>query len=199
VSDEKDNGQKDGKLFGIIKSIFVVVISGAVAAWITHHYHMQEQNAAIYAEARKAATDTYYDIIDTIGKRHYYALRAASGFQWHEDEMGRWQQYDNMVVYWNEHRYSMLALTKRYFGEATEKQLLGFIPEFNEIHRKLIAARNAFRDNKPMPEDFSQKDGLLDHIYKLDDEISEFSDSLQAQLKSGRVDIYSPQPPLNKP
>ena len=50
-----------------------------------------------------------------------------------------------------------------------------------------------------MPEDFSQKDGLLDHIYKLDGEISEFSDSLQAQLKSGRVDVYSPQPPLNKP
>ena len=121
MSDEKDNGQtKDGKLFGIIKSIFVVVISGAVAAWITHHYHMQEQNAAIYAEARKAATDTYYDIIDTVGKRHYYALRAAVGFQWYEDEMSRWQQYDNMVVYWNEHRYSMLALTKRYFGEATD-------------------------------------------------------------------------------
>ena len=200
MSDKEDNGPPNrGKLFGIFKSIGVVVITGAVAAWITHHYHMQEENATINAEARKTATNTYYDIIDTIGKRHYYALRATIGFQWHDDEMGRWQQYDNMVMYWNEHRYSMLALTKRYFGEATEKQLLGFIPEFNEIHRKLLAAKNAYRDKKPMPEDFSQKGGLLDYLYNLDDEISQFSESLQAQLKNGQVDIYSPQPPLRKP
>ena len=200
MSDKEDNGPpSSGKLSGIFKSIGVVVISGAVAAWITHHYHMQEENATINAEARKTATNTYYDIIDTIGKRHYYALRATIGFQWHDDEMGRWQQYDNMVVYWNEHRYSMLALTKRYFGEGTEKQLLGFIPEFNEIHKKLLAAKNAYRDKKPMPEDFSQKGGLLDYLYNLDDEISQFSESLQAQLKNGQVDIYSPQPPLRKP
>jgi hypothetical protein len=50
-----------------------------------------------------------------------------------------------------------------------------------------------------MPEDFGQKGGLLDRLYNLDDEISQFSDSLQAQLKNGQVDIYSPQPPLKKP
>jgi hypothetical protein len=50
-----------------------------------------------------------------------------------------------------------------------------------------------------MPEDFSQKGGLLDHLYNLDDEISQFSDSLQEQLKKGQVDIYLPRPPLKKP
>jgi len=50
-----------------------------------------------------------------------------------------------------------------------------------------------------MPEDFNQKGGLFDQLYKLDDEINRFSDTLQAQLKSGQVDIYSPQPPLTKP
>ena len=160
---------------------------------------MQEQSAAVSAEARKTATNTYYDIIETIGKRHYYALRAAIAFQWHEDEMGRWQQYDNMVVYWDEHRYRVLALTGRYFGKSTEDQLRRLIPEFDAINDKLLAAKNAFREKKPMPEDFNQKGGLFDQLYKLDNEINRFSDSLQAQLKNGQVDIYSPQPPLEKP
>ena len=97
MSDKENIGRSKGsELWGIFKSIIVVAITGAVAAWITHYYRMQEQSAAVSAEARKAATNTYYDIIETIGKRHYYALRAAIGFQFHEDEMGRWQQYDNM-------------------------------------------------------------------------------------------------------
>jgi hypothetical protein len=200
VSDKEDIGHsKASELWGILKSIIVVAITGAVAAWITHYYRMQEQSAAVSAEARKAATNTYYDIIETIGKRHYYALRAAVGFQFHEDEMGRWQQYDNMVMYWDEHRYRMLALTGRYFGKSTEDQLRRLTPEFDAINDKLLMAKNAFREKKPMPEDFNQKGGLFDQLYKLDNEINRFSDSLQAQLKNGQVDIYSPQPPLEKP
>jgi hypothetical protein len=63
----------------------------------------------------------------------------------------------------------------------------------------LRAAKNAFRDKKPMPEDFEKPDGLLPYLYNLDNEIRNFSESLQEQLKRGQVDIYSPQPPLNKP
>lgn len=211
MSDKEDSGHSKGsELLGIVKTIVVVVITGAVAAWITHYYKMQEQSAAVSAEGRKTAanisaearttaTNTYYDIIETIGKRHYYALRAAIGFQWHDDEMGRWQQYDNMVTYWNEHRYRMLALTGRYFGKSTEDQLRRLTPEFDAINNKLLAAKNAFREKKPMPEDFNQKGGLFDQLYELDNEINRFSDSLQAQLKNGQVDIYSPQPPLEKP
>ena len=62
-----------------------------------------------------------------------------------------------------------------------------------------VAAKNAFRDKKLMPEDFSKTDGLLDYLYNLDTEIRNFSESLQEQLKLGQVDIYSPQPPLKKP
>lgn len=200
MSDKEGIGHSKGsELWGIFKSIIVVAITGAVAAWITHYYRMQEQSAAVSAEARKAATNTYYDIIETIGKRHYYALRAAVGFQFHEDEMGRWQQYENMVMYWDEHRYRMLALTGRYFGKSTEDQLRRLTPEFDAINDKLLAAKNAFREKKPMPEDFNQKGGLFDQIYKLDNEINRFSDTLQSQLKNGQVDIYSPQPPLEKP
>ena len=50
-----------------------------------------------------------------------------------------------------------------------------------------------------MPEDFSKADGLLNYLYDLDNEIRNFSESLQEQLKHGQVDIYSPQPPLKKP
>lgn len=200
MSDKEDIGHsRSSELFGILKSIIVVVITGAVAAWITHYYRMQEESASVSAEARNTATNTYYDIIETIGKRHFYALRAAIGFQWHEDEMARWQQYDNMVMYWNEHRYKMLALTGRYFGKSTEDQLRRLTPAFDAINEKLLAAKNAYREKKPMPEDFNQKGGLFDQLYKLDDEINRFSDSLQAQLKNGQVDIYSPQPPLKKP
>ena len=199
IDDHKVARAKSGRAFDLTKSILTVVLASIAAAWISHHYKVQEENAAVYTESRKAATNTYYDIIDTMGKRHYYALRAAIGFQYHDDEMVHWQQYENMQMYWNEHRYSVLALTKRYFGAATEEQFKGFIPKFDYVNDKLVAAKNAFRDKKPMPEDFSKTDGLLDYLYNLDTEIRNFSESLQEQLKLGQVDIYSPQPPLKKP
>jgi len=40
---------------------------------------------------------------------------------------------------------------------------------------------------------------LLNEIYKLDAEISDFSGRLQEQLKNGKADICSPEPPLKKP
>lgn len=199
ASDKEDTGNSKGsELLGIFKSIVVVVVTGAIAAWMTHYYKMQEEKFAVNADARKTATESYYDIIETIGKRHYYALRATIGFQWHDDEMVRWQQYDNMVMYWNEHRYRILALTGRYFGESTEDRLRRLTSEFDAINNKLLVAKNASREKQPMP-DFTQKGGLFDQLYKLDNEINRFSDSLQAQLKNGEVKIYSPQPPLEKP
>jgi hypothetical protein len=113
--------------------------------------------------------------------------------------MVHWQQYQNMLAYWNERRYSILALTKRYFGAGAEQELKNFRPKFDYVDDKLRAAKNAFRDKKPLPEDFEKPDGLLPYLYNLDNEIRNFSDSLQAQLKQGKVDIYSPQPPLKKP
>ena len=195
----KETKARSSKAFDLTKSIVTVVLASVAAAWISHHYKVEEENAAVYAESRKAATNTYYDIIDTIGKRHYYALRAAVGFQWHDDEMVHWQQYENMRAYWNEHRYSIMALTKRYFGAGTEQHFRDFIPKFDYVDDKLVAAKNAFRDKRPMPEDFSKTDGLLKYLYDLDNEIRNFSESLQEQLKHGQVDIYSPQPPLKKP
>ena len=94
----KETKARSSKAFDLTKSIVTVVLASVAAAWISHHYKVEEENAAVYAESRKAATNTYYDIIDTIGKRHYYALRAAVGFQWHDDEMVHWQQYENMRV-----------------------------------------------------------------------------------------------------
>ena len=122
IEDDKKPRAKSSKAFDLTKSILTVVLASIAAAWISHHYKVQEENAAVYTESRKAATNTYYDIIDTMGKRHYYALRSAIGFQYHDDEMVHWQQYENMQMYWNEHRYSILALTKRYFGAATEER-----------------------------------------------------------------------------
>jgi len=197
--DDEQPKAKSGKVFDLTKSLVTVILASVAAAWISHHYKVEENAAAVYAESRKAATNTYYDVIDTIGKRHYYALRAAIGFQYHDDEMGHWQQYQNMLAYWNERRYSILALTKRYFGERTEQQLNDFRPKFDYVDDKLRAAKNAFRDKKPMPEDFEKPDGLLPYLYALDNEIRNFSESLQEQLKRGQVDIYSPQPPLKKP
>ena len=112
--DDEQPKAKSGKVFDLTKSILTVILASVAAAWISHHYKVQEEAATVYSESRKAATNTYYDVIDTIGKRHYYALRAALGFQYHDDEMVHWQQYQNMLAYWNEHRYSVLA-TKRYF------------------------------------------------------------------------------------
>ena len=200
IDDKRILRASSGKAFDLTKSILTVVLASVAAAWISHHYKVQEEKAAIYSESRKAATTTYYETIDTLGKRHYYALQAVYGFYWRQDEMGHWQQYDNMRSYWNERRYSTLALIKRYFGAAAEQQLQLLMPKFDHVDAKLIAAKNAFRDGNPMPkEEFDRADGLLPYLFNLDNDIRSFSESLQEQLKHGEVDIYSPQPPLKKP
>ena len=48
-------------------------------------------------------------------------------------------------------------------------------------------------------QEFDKADGLLPYLFNLDNDIRNFSESLQEQLKRGQVDIYSPQPPLKKP
>ncbi|HEX9273172.1 MAG TPA: hypothetical protein VGA01_13270 [Candidatus Binatia bacterium] len=53
------------------------MLASIAAGAITHHYKMLEQENALFAEAPKAATETSYDIIHTIGKRYFYG--AASG------------------------------------------------------------------------------------------------------------------------
>ena len=199
IDNKKVPRASSGRAFDLIKSILTVILASIAAAWISHHFKVQEETAAVYAESSKAATNTYYDTIDTLGKRHYYALQAVYGFDSHENEMDHWQQYDNMRSYWNEHRYSIFALTKRYFGATAEQQLKDLLQKFNYVDDKLIAARNAFRDKKPLPENFFKQDGLKDYLLNLDNEIRSFSESLQEQLKHGQVDIYSPQPPLKKP
>ena len=148
---------------------------------------------------KKPLTTTYYETIDTLGKRNYYALQAFYGFYWSQDEMAHWQQYDNMRSYWNERQYSTLALIRRYFGAAAEQQLQDLVSKFEPVDEKLIAARNAFRDGNPTPKEEFDKAGLEPYLLKLANDIKNFSKSLQGQLKEGQVDIYSPQPPLKKP
>ena len=199
INDKKVPSASPGKAFDLIKSILTVILASIAAAWISHHYKVQEEAAADYAESKKAATTTYYETIDTLGKRNYYALQAFYGFYWSQDEMAHWQQYDNMRSYWNERQYSTLALIRRYFGAAAEQQLQDLVSKFEPVDEKLIAARNAFRDGNPTPKEEFDKAGLEPYLLKLANDIKNFSKSLQGQLKEGQVDIYSPQPPLKKP
>jgi hypothetical protein len=175
----------------------VAAVTGVISWTASRKANINERKA--FAATSKGATNTYNEIIDAISKRHYYALRAAIGFQWHDDETGHWQEYENMRRYWNEHRHSIYALTERYFGGTTQQRLKAFLPKFDYVDDKLVAAQIAFRDKKPMPEDFSKKDGLLDYLYNMDYEIRKFSESLQEQIKRGQIDIYASQPPLKKP
>ena len=62
MSDEVDIGHKEpkaksGKAFELTKSIVTVILASIAAAWISHHYKVEEENAALYAESRKAAQD----------------------------------------------------------------------------------------------------------------------------------------------
>jgi len=183
------------KLFDISKTIFCIALAGILGAAISHHYKVLEEKNQIYTESRKAATKTYYEIIDLIGERHYFALRAAIGYQYKVDPHERWELYDATVANWNKRRYSTLALINRYFGERAEQQVYTLIKSFSSIHQQLIKVKNLCNENKPIPDLTS----LLNEIYKLDDDISIFSKHLQIQLKEGRVDIYIPSPPLEKP
>src|SRR5215510_6961094 len=153
IDDKKVPRASSGKGFDLIKSILTVILASIAAAWISHHYKVQEEAAADYAESKKAATTTYYETIDTLGKRNYYALQAFYGFYWSQDEMAHWQQYDNMRSYWNERQYSTLALIRRYFGAAAEQQLQDLVSKFEPVDEKLIAARNACRGGNPTPKE----------------------------------------------
>lgn len=183
------------KCFDITKTILSIVLAAAFGAAISHRYKVLEDESQIYTESRKAATSTYYEIIDLIGKRHYYALRAAIGFQFNCEQTDRWTDYDKALKNWNERRYSTLALINRYFGADTENKVYVLIRKFGHIHQKLLETKNLYFANKPIPD----LNPLLDEIYKLDDDISDFSNDLQIQLRDGKVDVYSPKPPLKKP
>jgi hypothetical protein len=65
---------RSSKAFDLSKSILTVVLASVAAAWISHHYKVEEENAAVYAESRKAATNTYYDIPSVSGIITRYAL-----------------------------------------------------------------------------------------------------------------------------
>lgn len=186
---------RGSRFFDLAKTAFGILLASIAAAAISHHYKTLETNNALLSEARNSATQTYYDLIDTIGKRHFYAMRAAIGFQYQIEQADRWSQYDKMVINWNERRYSMFALTNRYFGQNAEQEMYVFVKKFGDIHDQLTKAKNLYAAGKPVPD----LNSLLDEIYKFDDDISGFSAQLQQQLKTGQVDIYSPQPPLKKP
>ena len=190
--DKKVPSASSGKGFDLIKSILTVILASIAAAWISHHYKVQEQNAADRAENKKAATTAYYETIDTLGKRNYCALQAFYGFFWSQDEMDHWQQYDNMRSYWNEHQYSTPALIGRYFGPAAEKQLQVLVSKFTPVDEKLIAARNACRGGKPMTQEELHKTGLEDNLINMLFEIGNFSNSLQGQLKDVQADSQPP-------
>src|SRR5205823_10003949 len=85
IEDDKKPRAKSSKAFDLTKSILTVVLASIAAAWISHHYKVQEENAAVYTESRKSATNTYYDKIDNMGKQIYFALLYALGFHYHDD------------------------------------------------------------------------------------------------------------------
>ena len=60
IDDKKVPSASPGKAFDLIKSILTVILASIAAAWISHHYKVQEEAAADYAESKKAA---YYHLL----------------------------------------------------------------------------------------------------------------------------------------
>ncbi|MGG7378911.1 hypothetical protein ACQ7B2_09150, partial [Escherichia coli] len=65
------------------------------------------------------------------------------------DQEIRWVKYNESVEEWNIKRYETLALANRYFGQETEEKIYGIIKNFNNIHRRLIIAKNDFKNLQP--------------------------------------------------
>lgn len=188
---------KTDKFFDVARATSLVLLTAICGATISHCYQIKDEEKKVFANAREGATETCYRIINLMGKRHYGGLRAAIGFRWGVDQEKRWAKYDETVEEWNQKRYETLALANRYFGQETEQKIYDIIKSFNMIHRQLITAKNTFHANQP--QDNLNLEKLLDDIYSLDDDISSFSKDLQQRLKEGKVDIYSPKPPITKP
>jgi hypothetical protein len=172
-------------MFDLIKIGLIACIG---SLW-TQHWNVVSEARTAREEARKAAIQTADDITKLIGQRQYYALRATTGFQYKfSDAKQRFEQYDEIVKKWNEFRYSLLSLANRYFGDGTDKDIYKLIKSFDSIHHKIVAAKNSFEAKKTI----SDLKPCLDEIYKLDDDISGFSNGLQKQLKEGKVDSLAP-------
>lgn len=186
---------KSPKCFDLAKIVVPVIVAGLFTTVLTRCYQAKDEERQTFAKARDSATQTCYTLIDAMGDRHFYAYRAAVGIQWKIEAAQRWTEYEDAVKRWNKNRYSMLALANRYFGEETEEKIYILIKEFGKIHDELTDAKNLFAAGKPVPD----LDKTLHEIYQLDDDISNFSKDLQQRLKEGKVDIYSPKPPITKP
>lgn len=192
----KASGNSKHPLLQIVVATLLTTVAGVV---LTHYYQEREERGRLLQEARNNAIAVYYDMIDTCGKRHYYAFRAAKAFEVpamdDAEVKKRWAAYDQMVLYWNDNRFRNVAMLKRYFGaEAANKNFMEVLRALGQIHGQLLDIKYKYEHKQPY-----SCTKLLTQIEETDGMISDFADFLEGKLQAGTVDIYEPSPPTKKP
>jgi|GEM_PF-5272248 len=127
----EDPKPHDNKWFDLIKLVIGFVLTGVIGAWLSQTYKEREIRADVQRKQLEAATSVFYEVIDGLSKRHYFALRAnAAVEQWAKDEDPGWRQgagrkvmddaykiYDDNVIEWNAHRFRTKVILDTYFGD----------------------------------------------------------------------------------
>lgn len=182
-----------------IRAILVaslITISGTTITAVNNYYtNSYAQKRQAFSDSKAEALKIQKKMTNKMNDRYVYALRVTAAYNWRLEQDKRYSEYDEAVKRWNDELIINLSDIKRYFGKEVQTNVYTIIKKFNNIHRQITKAHNLYVTQKCDPD----VSFLLQEVYDMDDIISNFSDSLQEQLQEGKVDIYTPQPPINKP
>src|ERR1700724_1707939 len=166
-----DNG--DSKLYDLTKLIIGFVLTGVIGAWVSQAYKEREIRADVQRKELQDATNVFYEVIDGLSKRHYYALRAnASVESWNNQSDPQWRNvdgrklindafklYDDSVIEWNAHRFRTRVILDTYFGKSYRI----------ELEQKVVHELGRTKEDLDNLRDHAVDDGYYDE--KLHDQI----------------------------
>lgn len=182
-----------------IRAILVaslITISGTTITAVNNYYtNSYTQQRQAFSDSKAEALKIQKKMTNKMNDRYVYALRIIAAYNWQVDQEKRYTEYDDAVKRWNDELIINLSDIKRYFGGESQKEVFAIIKKFNSLHIRIMKMHNLYVANMCLPE----IKPLLSEVYEMDDVISTFADKLQDQLQEGKVDIYSPKPPIHKP
>jgi hypothetical protein len=162
----EDSAKHDNKWFDLTKLIIGFLLTGVIGSCVSQMYKEREIRADVQRKELEAATNVFYEVVDALSKRHYYALRAnAAVEQWaNQDEAalkageGRrlldtaYKLYDDSVIEWNSHRFRTRIILNTYFDNSY----------FNELEYKIVPVLGRTKEDLDNLRDHALDDGYYD-------------------------------------
>jgi hypothetical protein len=168
-----ENGnRRDDRWFDLMKLVIGFMLTGVIGAWLSQMYKEREIRADAQRKQLEGATAVFYEVIDGLSKRHYFALRAnAAVEQWSKEDDAQWRNtigrkfiddafkvYDDNVIEWNAHRFRTKVILDTYFGDSYWLELeTKVVPVFGKTKEDLDNLRDHAIDDGVYDEELHER------------------------------------------